>query len=269
MKYLKYINAIIVLILSISQLPSQTPCRYSEYDDLILSALDNTVLKKYEEANEAYGTAFLEVAVPFSVDLLAALEVAKIVKDSVRLNEIAILLAKGGIPLAFFEDFRDYGWYPYFKSQFEFYRHYHESHFDLSLKTKLLALRKQDSIFNHTWHEWKRGEKEMSLAELIVGAKAVTEGFEELVTRYGFPCEKRMGYYYQNKEVTKFPVLVILIHIYQRGVLLYKESLSNFVCYGDLSFGEEIELESFRGFGNSTGVEQEMRVRYEKFKKRN
>ena len=100
-----------------------------------------------------------------------------------------------------------------------------------------------------------------TLEEMIQGAEAIHFGFIELIKAYGFPSERRMGYYFQEGEVSDFPVLTILIHIYQRGNLLLNEHLPELVCDGALSKVEMAVLKDNRGFGNSTGIRDEMTIR--------
>lgn len=247
----------------------QNNCDYNEYNDLITSAINEVSNKAYDQANENYRLAFSKVKTPFSLDLTSALKIAEEVKDTNHIYQIIILLAKGGIPLKHFKGYVNHAWYPQFESDFEEYAIFYKSTFNLELKTKLLSLRNQDSLFNDGFHKWRKGEMETTLDELINDAQSISDGFEKLVSNYGFPSEKRMGYNYQNGEIVRFPILIILIHIYQRGILLYKERLPQLVCEGEIPFDEEMMLETFRGFGNSTGVEQEMTIRFEKFKNKN
>ena len=265
----KLFSLLIILIFFTNYSFCQENCKYGEYSYLIIMALDEISFEEYHKANENYRLAFSKVETPFSTDLISALKVAKEIKDTIQIKEFAVMLAKGGIPLEYFKEYNNYKWYPQFESDFENFRTFYKSNFNSKLRSNLLSLRKQDSLFNDNFHKWRKGEIELTLEDLITGATSITKGFEKLVETYGFPCEKRMGYYYENGEIAEFPVKVLLIHIYQRGVLLYKETLSSIVCEGELRFGEEMSLETFRGFGNSTGIEQEMKVRFEKFSNRN
>ena len=254
---------LILCFLSFNQLSAQDECEYRAYNDLVLSALDHIARGEYHASNKQFGLAFSKVKVPFSADLISAFEVATEINDFVRMNEIAVMLAKGGIPLAHFKDYKSYDWYFDFEGRFEEYTNIHHSNFDSELKAELLALRVQDSIFNDCYHQWREGEIEVSLDDFITGGEDIVKGFKDLVNRYGFPSEKRMGYYYKEGKVTSFPVKTLLIHIYQRGELLYSDDMDRLVCEGDIPFLDEMMISGFRGLGNSTGVEQEMIVRYE------
>jgi hypothetical protein len=129
-------------------------------------------------------------------------------------------------------------------------------------------LLEKDREFNSKYHEWRIGDNEMTLQELIKGAGDILEEFYTLTEKYGFPNEKIMGYNYVRKKnsIENFPIMVLIVHIYQRGVLIFENEIPNIVCSGGLRPQWTETLKKIRGFGNSTGVEQEMKARYEKFR---
>jgi hypothetical protein len=109
----------------------------------------------------------------------------------------------------------------------------------------------------------------MNLQELIKGANDILQDFINLTEEYGFRSERNMGYNYVRKKniVENFQIEVIILHIYQRGVLIFKNKISNIVCNGGLHPQFIKTLKKIRGFGNSTGIEQEMKMRYEIYRR--
>ena len=75
-----------------------------------------------------------------------------------------------------------------------------------------------------------------------------------------------MGYNYvpRKNNIEPYDVLALLVHIYQRGVLILQDDIPSIICNGGLHPGSEETLKRVRGFGNSTGVAQEMQARYAK-----
>ena len=89
-----------------------------------------------------------------------------------------------------------------------------------------------------------------------------------MTNKYGFPNEKLMGYHYVRRKnsIVRSNSGVLIIYIYQRGVLVFENEINEIVCDGGLHPNYEETLKKIRGFGNSTGVEQEMKARYEKYR---
>lgn len=111
-------------------------------------------------------------------------------------------------------------------------------------------------------------ETELTLQELINGATEILLGFNTLTEKYGFPNERVMGYNYVRKRnvIESFPIEVLIVHLYQRGVLIYENEIPNIACNGGLHPKWIETLKNVRGFGDSSGIEQEMKTRYEKFR---
>lgn len=244
-------------------------CKYESYNYWAGRALLDYSENKFQEANKNLKIAFKKADFPFGTDLAIALKTALETKDTTWAKTISTELAKGGIPIEYFDSFKQYSWYTQFESDYPKNQDSYKEEFDLVLREKIIELRFQDSLFNENYHKWRRGEIEMSLDELIEGARKVTNGFKNIVKEHGFPCEQKMGYYFKEGKVQPFPITIILIHIYQRGELLYKNRLGNIVCDGKLKPTDQTLLNGFKGFGDSTGVEQEMKIRYSKYSPKN
>ena len=60
--------------------------------------------------------------------------------------------------------------------------------------------------------------------------------------------------------------MYFFIHSYQRGELIFKKDLQQIACRGILHQNYVEILENMTGFGNNTGVEQEMKARYSKYR---
>lgn len=247
---------------------SAQECEYTEYYTLIDSAYKNYSEKKYKEAEKNLKLAFNKTEFPLGKDLNLALLVAQKRNNSEWAEEISISLAKGGVPLRYFVKLKNFRWYEKFLNDFENYSKYYSEKFDAELQKKIISLLKQDTEFNRKYHQWRTREIEISLQELIDGATKIQTEFKLLTDKYGFPYERIMGYnyVYRKNNIEYYPIEVLMTHIYQRGTLIFKEDIHNIVCKGGLLPSSEIILKEVRGFGNNNGIEQEMKIRYEKFR---
>ena len=244
-------------------------CKYEKYFYWSEMATLDYQSKKWAGANDKFKKSFSKTAFPLAADLNLALKIAVEVRDTLWADTIAVQLAKGGIPLAFFQPFKNYAWYESFEKSYDRYQAYYHASFDTTFRAEFIALCIQDSLFNDKYHQWRTGKIEMTLDELIAGAGGISQTFKNLVKARGFPCEQKMGYYFKDANVAEFPVLVLLAHIYQRGELLYKDRLTNIVCDGKFRRMQQAMLNGFNGFGDNTGIEQEMKIRYEKYRIKN
>lgn len=264
-----YKNPLLILIafLLLTDLSGQN-CEYEEYNKLIEIANLNYSNKKYKEVNKTLKEAFLKTDFPLGEDLHLALKIARKTKDSEWAEKIAIQLAKGGVPLRYFTKNRDFKWYEKFKTDFEDYAIYFDKNFDSKLRVKLLSLLKQDIDSNKKYHQWRTREIEMTLQELVDGASSVVNNFKLLTDEYGIPSEQKMGYNYNRAKniVEYYTIEVLFIHIYLRGELIFKEDLQQIACRGIFHPNNVETLKNMTGFGNSTGVEQEMKARYLKYR---
>ncbi len=221
---------------SSSLLFGQNDCKYKSYFSNVGEASFDAFSKNFESAQLKYKKAFSEIDFPLGQDLRKALKVAVQVKDSTWVGELSIILAKGGIPMSYFKKFEDYSWYPKFQSEYTIYQDYYKSNFDLDLRQQLLDVRRQDSLTNDDFHKWRKGQKPITLEQLTVDAKKVFNTFKTMHEIYGFPSEQKMGYYFNDceQEIDNFPILVLLIHIHQRGELYLEGHFAEFVCEGKI-----------------------------------
>ncbi len=247
---------------------SAQECEHAEYYRIVDSAKKDYSKQDFKEANQKFKLAFSKTDFPLGHDLSYALISAIKSKDDYWAGTIAENLAKGGIPLRYFVKYKKEKWYKKFSSEFENHSTYYKDSLNPVLKDKLLSLLEKDREFNSKYHEWRTRETELTLQELIKGANEILEEFNTLTEEYGFPSERIMGYNYVRRKnaIENFPIEVLIVHIYQRGVLIFENEIPNIVCNGGLHPQWIETLKKIRGFGNSTGVEQEMKARYEKFR---
>lgn len=252
--------------MTISSTNGSDTCLYVEYFHQIDSARIAYGSEDKGRAVLHYKKAFSRTSFPLSEDLTAALRLAAALNDSTFLQNISIILAKGGIPLEYFREFSGQSWYPEFVSSYDTFHKYYSTHFDTEARIRLLELRKIDSTYNEKYHSWRRGEIELSLEELTYHAKQVGESFKAYVDEFGFPSEQNMGYYYRDRTIKPYPISVLLIHLFQRGELLFVDQFEKLYCNGLMTLRTILHVQQFRGYGNSTGVEQEMKIRYKRFR---
>lgn len=241
-------------------------CAYSTYYSHITSGREAYSKKNYKEAAKSFQAALAEPVFPSGIDLQTALEIADEINDQQWAETIAIKLAKGGIPLRFFHRYSKRKWYDTFSKNFNDYEKFYALNFNIEAKKGLLEVRDLDKSFNEKFHLWREGVIELQLQELIDGATAVTEALEALCKEHGVPTDQSLGYYYYKNRIEEYPVGVILIHTYQRGKLLFYNQLEQLVCEGVLTPQLQQTLATIRGFGDSTGIDQEMKARYKKFR---
>lgn len=263
----KHILLILITLTFTAKLIAQD-CEYTEYYPLVELARKNYSDKNYEDAEKNLTIAFAKTEHPFGADLHFALAVAQKQKNNKWAEQIAIQLAKGGVPLHYFRYHRKYEWYNEFSANFKTYSDYYEKNYNQELRDNFLSLLNRDKEFNNKCHDWRTREIELTLDELINGAAEIISDFEQMTDKYGFPNEKLMGYHYvlRKNSIEHYNSEVLIIHIYQRGVLVFENEIDKIVCDGGLHPNYEQTLKKIRGFGNSTGVEQEMKARYAKYR---
>jgi len=262
---------ILLLVLSLCcvQALSAQECNYIEYHEFIKIAKENVYQKKYKKARESFQRAFAITDFPLGRDLDLALYTANKVKDNKWAPVIAEKLAKGGVPLRYFVRFKHRKWFKGFKFQFEGFSKFFEKNFNHQLRNEYMALLAKDVLFNKKYHKWRTREIYPSLEELIDGASSVLLDYKKIICDYGFPTEKKMGYNYIKKQnaVEEYNTLVLIVHLYQTGTPLLKETITSVVCEGGIRPDFAITLKKIQGYGNGAGVEQEMKARYEVFRK--
>lgn len=242
-------------------------CDYEDYHKSIVLAKKEYENKNFKEANKLYKAAFGQTDFPFGKDLRNAFIVAEKTKDEIWMEQIAIQLAKGGIPMKFFKFSDKYKWYAKFQEQYPEYQKYFNENFDAEFRKNLINVAKLDTETNSRFHEWRTRKVEHSTDTLVTEMINVSLDFQKMIEKFGFPTEKKIGYYYDHGNINELPTFVLLVHIYQRGELLYKEQLNELACSGSLTSLQSKTLESIRGYGNSTGIVQEMEARKKKFRK--
>lgn len=247
---------------------SAQDCEYQEYYQLVALARKEYSEQNYKEASKKFKLAFSKTDFPLGHDLSFALVTANKTKDNLWAGTIAEKIAKGGIPIRYFVKFKKKKWYEKFKSEFANYSTYYKENLNYELREKLISLLERDREFTSKYHEWRTREIEMTLEELINGASELLNDFKKLTDKYGFPNEQLMGYNYVSRKnfIEPYHIGALIIHIYQRGVLIFKDDIHKIVCAGGLNPKYEETLKGIRGFGESTGIEQEMKVRYEKYR---
>ena len=262
----KKIIILILILLSTINVFSQN-FDYVDYHKSIEEAKKEYNNENYKEANKLYKIAFEKTDFQFGTDLRNAFKVAEKTKDDIWMEQIAIKLAKGGIPLKYFKFCNQHKWYLEFYKNFPQYQKYFEENFNLEFRETLINVAKFDTEAVSRFHEWRTRKVEHSFDTIIAEAKNVSLNFQKMIEKFGFPTEKKVGYFYNKGSVNELPTFVLLIHIYQRGELLFKEQLNELVCNGVLITLQSKTLETIRGFGNSNGIEQEMEARKKKFRK--
>ncbi|WP_396596923.1 hypothetical protein [Dokdonia sp. R86516] len=259
---------LILIILSFTAKSIAQDCEYKEYYPLVELARKNYSDKNYNEVVKNLKIAFAKTEHPFGADLHFALAVAQKQKNNEWAEQIAMRLAKGGVPLQYFRYHKKSEWYDAFNANFNTYSDYYKENYNQELRNSYVALLNRDREFNSTYHDWRTRKIELTLDELINGASEIISDFDQMTDKYGFPNEKLMGYYYVRRKnsIEHYNSEVLIIHIYQRGVLVFENEIDKIVCDGGLHPKYEETLKKIRGFGNSTGVEQEMKVRYAKYR---
>ena len=242
-------------------------CDYEEYYKSIELARKEYANDNFKEASKLYKIAFESTDFPFGTDLCIAFKVAQKTKDEIWMEQIAIQLAKGGVPLKYFKFFTKYKWSKKFYAQFPQYEKYFNENFDLEFRKTLVDVAKLDKETNNRFHDWRTRKEAHSVDTLVAEMTNVSLGFQKMIEKFGFPTEQKIGYYYNKGDVNELPTFVLFTHIYQRGELLYKERLTELVCKGSLNQFQSKQLENTRGLGNSTGIVQEMKAREKKYRK--
>lgn len=243
-------------------------CEYTEYYPSVELARKNYSDKKYKEAEKNFKLAFTKTKHPFGADLHIAFAVAQKQNNMEWAEQIAVRLAKGGVPLRYFRYHKKYEWYDKFSADFKTYSDYYKENYNQKLRDNYLSLLNRDKEFNSKYHDWRTRKIELSLDELINGASEIISDFKQMTDEYGFPSEKLMGYNYirRKNSIERYHSGALIIHIYQRGILIFENEIDKIVCDGGLHPNYEETLKKIRGFGNSTGVEQEMKARYAKYR---
>ena len=262
---MKYSFLILVLI---SVIGYSQDCTYKTYYELVGEAKSAHYKQDYIIAKKKFKKAFSTVEFPLGHDLSYALIAADQTKDSKWAKEIAIKLAKGGVPIRYFAKLNKFDWYKQFKSDFKNYKTYYSENFNLKLKQKWIALILLDREINNRFHEFREAKIQMTVEEMITDALSVSSEFHEIINKHGFPGEQEMGYLYikGKNRIENYPSPVLVRHIYQRGETMFDNEISNFVCQGKLR-DQSVMSKELIGFYYGLGLEQVMKLLHERFKK--
>lgn len=268
MKFLRLNFFYTFSILFISQTIISQECPYKSYDSLINVGENYFKLNKRRDGQTYYKLAFQTSVFPKGEDLSFALYKARALKDDTWAFELAEKLAKGGVPQRFFFQFKSEKWYQKFEQNFENYLKFFHENFNHELRSELILLLDKDKIRTDRYHSWRTREIEMSLDDLINEAKAVLVDFEKIIAEYGFPNEQMVGYNYVKRinKIESYELNALIVHMYQRGVRLFEDSMAELVCSGSLPAGFQNTIKKVYGFSETLGIENEMKARYKKFR---
>lgn len=253
---------VILFIASFLEFSNLEECDYTDYWYFTGRASISYSNGNIIESAKHFKKAFAENVFAWGNDLDLALKIAVDMKDTLWANQLSIQLAKGGIPLEHFYSYQSDTWYPKFQRDYATYKRHYEETFNVDQKTAVLALIELDREYNEKFHRFRRGEIELTLTELVDDAEEVRDELTRIIKTFGFPSEKTMGYYYHEKKVARFPLVVLLIHIFQRGDLFLKPHLNKLVCKGYLRPPDQALLNGSQGYGESSGIEDEMIIKY-------
>lgn len=243
-------------------------CDYKNYNQIIGLARKEYKAGNFKEAQEIFKEAFSKTDFPLGLDLSFALATANKIKDDSWAIEIASKLAKGGIPLRYFNQFKSHKWFDKFKEEFNAYAKFYKDNFNIEMKEAFKKLKQDDKGNNEKYHRWRTKEIEMTLNELIEGAKKISNDFKQFIEDYGFPTEKKMGYnyIYRLNRIERYNFEVLITHIFQRGEYLFKSEIDTMICQGVLLPNFKEILRTTSGYSNGKGIEQEMIARFKKFR---
>ena len=246
-------------------------CSYNDYFNQITLAKKDYNENDFKEASKKLKKAFLMVDFPHGHDLSFALVTAKKTNDDVWMEEIAIQLAKGGVPLKYYKYYKKYSWYKTLEKDFNKHIKYYQDNFDIELKNRWIALILKDRAVNEKFHSFREAKIKMTIQEMIDDAYSVSNGLNEIVKSKGFPGENNIGYLYVSgrNRVEPFPVLVLLRHIYQRGESLLKGEIPSLICEGKLlPYCKEVLLSKNEKYYD-LGLEKVMTIMHSRYNKAN
>lgn len=228
-------NIILALLFNFNLFAQE--CKYKEYFTIIDIAHKEYLAKDYKNCENNLKLAFSKVDFPLGKDLNIALNVCQLRKNEKWAEEISVQLAKGGVPLRYFEKLNSYKWFSNFKNNFPTYTEHYNKNFKPELRQELNLLIEKDKKFNERWHSFRTGDIEMTLQGLIDGSYEILNQFNKIIENYGFPFEKLIGYNYdvRRNTVEIFCTNCLLNHITGRGVKVFTFlKLEEISCNGGL-----------------------------------
>lgn len=218
-----------------------------------------------KKSNEVFKAAIHKVDFAMGKDLEEALIVALKVNDETFAEEIVIKLLKGGIPLSYFQKDKEItalkGWQE-IKNNYPAYQAYHKANFNANLRKAVFELRTIDSIATEKSIQFGEGKIDLTVNELIHDAKNVYNKWTAIVAQYGFPAEKKMGYYFKNGKISNYPGSCI--NIISRGKQVIKDDFTyeSLVCMGYMSESEYNLMSQIGSLGRTEGIEETMKYNH-------
>lgn len=260
-------NIILALLFNFNLFAQE--CKYKEYFTIIDIAHKEYLAKDYKNCENNLKLAFSKVDFPLGKDLNMALNVCQLRKNEKWAEEISVQLAKGGVPLRYFEKLNSYKWFSNFKNNFPTYTEHYNKNFKPELRQELILLIEKDKKFNERLHSLSAGDIEMTLQELIDSSYEILNQFNKIIENYGFPYEKLLGYNYdvRRNTVEAYWISALLVHIIGRGVKIFSfMKLNEIACNGGLNTNYIDSFKNKYGYGDGIGIEQEMNIRYNNVK---
>lgn len=263
MKNLLFISTLLFSLFSFAQ-----ECNYEDYHELVALGKKHVSRANYKEGAASFKKAFSSVDFPLGHDLSYALIAAVKTKDHTWSKEIAEQLVKGGIPINYFVKYKKTPWYNSLKANYKSYCQYYEQQFNLELKKRWLSLIQLDKEVNETMHKFREARIKLTVEEMIIISKSVSDEFRAIVENYGFPGEQELGYLYikSKNRIENYKSNILVRHIYQRGETWYDDQIDYFICKGKLRYKDTVSKESI-GFWYGIGLEAVMQECYNRYHK--
>jgi hypothetical protein len=243
---------------------SAQECVYFEYNQMVESANKYYADKNYKQSQSNLKLAFSKTSFPLGKDLELSINVAEKLNDSDWIKELSITLAKGGVPVRYFQKFKKHAWFDRFISDFPKYEAHYYSNYNSNLRENFNKLIDRDAKFTEKLINWHYGKIKMTAEEAYQEAHEIYSEFMEMNKKNGLPSEQIMGYNYVRhlNKIQEYKTGILISNIYKRGELIFQDKIKDFVCNGFLHPNFENFIMISRGYGDSTGIKQEMNVRY-------
>lgn len=244
-------------------------CYYEDYYNQVDLAKKEYNKRNYTKASKHFKKAFSSVDFPLGHDLSFALVAAKEIKDEQWMESIAITLAKGGIPLKYFNNYYTFNWHKTFKSNFKSYRQYYLDNFDIKLKERWIALILKEQTITNKHIEFNLGKRSLTLQQMIDDAYSILNELNDIVLSKGFPGEQKIGYLYikGKNRIEPYGAFTLLLNTYLRGESIFKTGIQNLICNGKLSPDSKNKLLDENEFLYSKGIKEAITIVYNKYKK--
>ncbi len=244
-------------------------CYYENYYNQVDLAKENFNKRNYTEASKHFKKAFSSVDFPLGHDLSFALVTAKELNDEQWMENIAIQLAKGGIPLKYFNSYYTFNWHKAFKSNFKSYHKYYLDNFDIKLKERWIALIQKEQTITHKHIEFNLGKRPLTLQQMKDDAYSLLNELNDIVLSKGFPGEQKIGYLYikGKNRIEPYGALTLLLNTYLRGESIFKTGIPNLICNGKLLPDSQDKLLDKKEFPYSKGIEEAVTIAYNRYKK--